>query len=556
MKRLALFVFLVIGLVKVNQAQYDPDWLALDLKIIAQVDSIDFDFSKADTVDVDKLDSLVKLKIWGLDQLNTDVETLNVYNFSEDEIPNYPDSVYIQRMEKLDMYTPINLTYNKIVRRYIDLYAVKRRGLSSRLLGLAHFYFPLFESQLDKYNLPLELKYLAIVESALKPTAGSHAGAKGLWQFMYSTGKMYGLEVNSFIDDRFDPLRSTEAACQHLSDLYEIYGNWALALAAYNSGPGNVNRAIRNAGGVKSYWAVWPYLPRETRGYVPAFIAVNYVMHYATEHNIYPQDPGYLYHEVDTVRVTDVLSFEQIAEKFDVDMETMRFLNPRYKQGIIPANDGKKHYVRLPYEIATQFMDNTEAIYAYKTKKGIEREQLLKEIKKASSRRVHIVRYGENLGLIARKYRTSVSKLKSWNNLRSSRIYSGQKLIVFPGYNNSSTKSVAKSSGDYHTVRRGETLGIIAKTYGVKVSDIKSWNNLNGNLIRINQQIRVKKPAEDVVVNDGKVIYHTVKRGDTLWEIAQKYQGVSVNHIKKLNNITSSGKIKVGQKLKITLPKS
>lgn len=556
MKRLALFVFLVIGLVKVNQAQYDPDWLALDLKIIAQVDSIDFDFSKADTVDVDKLDSLVKLKIWGLDQLNTDVESLNVYNFSEDEIPNYPDSVYIQRMEKLDMYTPINLTYNKIVRRYIDLYAVKRRGLSSRLLGLAHFYFPLFESQLDKYNLPLELKYLAIVESALKPTAGSHAGAKGLWQFMYSTGKMYGLEVNSFIDDRFDPLRSTEAACQHLSDLYEIYGNWALALAAYNSGPGNVNRAIRNAGGVKSYWAVWPYLPRETRGYVPAFIAVNYVMHYATEHNIYPQDPGYLYHEVDTVRVTDVLSFEQIAEKFDVDMETMRFLNPRYKQGIIPANDGKKHYVRLPYEIATQFMDNTEAIYAYKTKKGIEREQLLKEIKKASSRRVHIVRYGENLGLIARKYRTSVSKLKSWNNLRSSRIYSGQKLIVFPGYNNSSTKSVAKSSGDYHTVRRGETLGIIAKTYGVKVSDIKSWNNLNGNLIRINQQIRVKKPAEDVVVNDGKVIYHTVKRGDTLWEIAQKYQGVSVNHIKKLNNITSSGKIKVGQKLKITLPKS
>lgn len=556
MKRLALFVFLVTCLVKVNQAQYDPDWLALDLKIIAQVDSIDFDFSKADTVDVDKLDSLVKLKIWGLDQLNTDVESLNVYNFSEDEIPSYPDSVYIQRMEKLDMYTPINLTYNKIVRRYIDLYAVKRRGLSSRLLGLAHFYFPLFESQLDKYNLPLELKYLAIVESALKPTAGSHAGAKGLWQFMYSTGKMYGLEVNSFIDDRFDPLRSTEAACQHLSDLYEIYGNWALALAAYNSGPGNVNRAIRNAGGVKSYWAVWPYLPRETRGYVPAFIAVNYVMHYATEHNIYPQDPGYLYHEVDTVRVTDVLSFEQIAEKFDVDMETMRFLNPRYKQGIIPANDGKKHYVRLPYEIATQFMDEPEAIYAYKTKKGIEREQLLKEIKKASSRRVHIVRYGENLGLIARKYRTSVSKLKSWNNLRSSRIYSGQKLIVFPGYNNSSTKSVAKSSGDYHTVRRGETLGIIAKTYGVKVSDIKSWNNLNGNLIRINQQIRVKKPAEDVVVNDGKVIYHTVKRGDTLWEIAQKYQGVSVNHIKKLNSITSSGKIKVGQKLKITLPKS
>jgi len=193
------------------------------------------------------------------------------------------------------------------------------------VMGLAEVYFPLFEEQLDKHNMPLELKYLAVVESALNPTANSRAGAKGLWQFMYSTGKMYGLKSNSLVDDRFDPYKATDAACRHLNDLYYIYNDWSLALAAYNSGPGNVNKAIRRAGGVRSYWAVWPFLPRETRGYVPAFIAVMYLMNHPAEHNIYPTTPDIFYEEIDTVVVNDVLSFDQISEMLNIPMDELKF---------------------------------------------------------------------------------------------------------------------------------------------------------------------------------------------------------------------------------------
>ena len=234
------------------------------------------------------LDSLVNLKFYTNTNFTSDTNILNVYNFPIDSVPVYSDSILAERIENLNIQTPFELTFNKNVKNYIRTYSVKRRELTSKVLGLSELYFPLFEEQLDKHNMPLELKYLSVIESALNPTANSKAGAKGLWQFMYRTGKMYGLKSNSLVEDRFDPYKSTDAACRHLQDLYDIYGNWSLALAAYNSGAGNVNRAIRRAGGVKSYWAIWPYLPRETRGYVPAFIAVVYIMNYSAEHNIYP----------------------------------------------------------------------------------------------------------------------------------------------------------------------------------------------------------------------------------------------------------------------------
>lgn len=504
-----------------------------------------------------QLDSLTTVKFFQKYEFITDTSVLNIYGYQTDEVPVFDDSTYEARIAILNAQTPIELVYNKHVKAFINLYAKKGRNQTARMLGLKEIYFPLFEETLDKYDMPLELKYLAIVESALNPTAGSRAGAKGLWQFMYGTGKMYGLQSNSMVDDRFDPYKSTDAAARHLKDLYEIYGTWELALAAYNSGPGNVNRAIRRAGGVKDYWAVWPFLPRETRGYVPAFIAVNYVFNYAVEHNIYPIDPGILYYGIDTVTVRDVLSFDQISEFMHIDDDDLDFLNPAYKQGIIPATTGKTYKLRLPREKVGFFIDYEDSLYNFKSKKGMERDKLLAEIKKAKERNIHIVRSGENLGLIANKYRTSVGKLKAWNGLRSTRIYPGQKLIVYPGgsYSGSSrtSQSFEKSTSGYHTVRSGENLGLIAKKYGISINQLKSWNNLRGNLIKPGQKLKVsnssgssQKVAE--LPKDGNYKYHTIKSGDTLWDLARKYNA-SVNQIKQWNNISNSYRLKPGKKL-------
>jgi membrane-bound lytic murein transglycosylase D len=561
------------------------------------------------------LDSLSNVPYFTGYLFTTDTSVLNIYNFPLGQIPEYDDKTYQERLEKLNRETPIEITYNKTVRSYIDLYAVKKRELTSKILGLKEIYFPLFEEYLDKYDMPMELKYLAVVESALNPTAGSRMGAKGLWQFMYYTGKLYGLKVSSLIDERYDPYLATDAACRHMKDLYNIFGDWSLVMAAYNSGAGNVNKAIRRAGGTKNYWAVWPFLPRETRGYVPAFIAVMYVMNYAPEHNLYPLHPGILYNGIDTVQISQPLSFDQVSEMLGIPMEDLKFLNPIYKTNLIPAYNGKVYSLRLPNEYINDFVDNEEALYQYKSKSGLEKEKILAEIKKASERTVHIVRRGENLGLIARKYGTSVSRLKSWNGLRGSTIYPGQRLIVYPshsytyvptntsptstsnkpknpGYhivkygenlgliankygctisqlkrwNNLTSNTIhpnqkliveagktATTSGSpsYHTVKYGENLGLIAKKYGCSVNQLKVWNNLKNNTIHPNQKLIVSITSD--TSGSEKIIYYTVKKGDTLWDIAQQYRGVSVKDIQQLNNLTNSSKLRVGQKLKIAV---
>ncbi len=434
---------------------------------------------------VDQLDSLAQVKFYNKYYFKSNPEILNTRNYASDEIPVFTDSVYNMRIERLNLLTPINLTYNEYVKGFINTYAVKGRKLTALMLGLKEIYFPLFEEVLDKYNMPLELKYLAVVESALNPTAGSRAGAKGLWQFMYNTGKRYGLNSNSLVDDRYDPYKATEAAAKHLKDLYEIYGTWDLALAAYNSGPGNVNRAIRAAGGVKDYWAIWPFLPRETRGYVPAFIAVNYIFNYASEHNIYPMDPGILYSDIDSVSVHDVLAFDQIAEFLNIDLDDIKFLNPSYKLGIIPATEGKTYILRLPRNKIGAFLENENSIYHFKSSKGIEKDKLLAQIKKAKERTIHIVRRGENLGYIAKKYRTTVGTIKRLNRMRSTRIYPGQKLIVYVGQNNykRNRKIIQHNTKKYkyHTIRQGDTLWYLANKYHASISQIKNWNGIRNS---------------------------------------------------------------------------
>lgn len=504
-------------------------------------------------------DSLVNVKYFTEKFLNGDSTDLNVYDFAPDFVPTYSDSIYEARIAYLNAQTPIELTFNKNVKSYIKLYGERKRDLTQRLLGLSKVYFPYFEEQLDRFNLPLELKYLAIVESALIPNAGSRAGAKGLWQFMYGTGKVYGLTVSSYVDDRFDPMKATIAACEHMEDLYAIYKDWSLVMAAYNSGGGNVNRAIRRAGGVKNYWAIWPFLPRETRGYVPAFIAVNYIMNFSAEHNLYAIDPGILYQEIDTVTVNDVLSFDQISEFLEIPMDDIKFLNPQYKLGVIPVSNGENYILRLPKNHVAAYLNNEDSLYNFKSEKGIEREKLLAQIQKVKDRSIHIVRSGENLGLIAKRYRCYVSQLKQWNNLRSNTIFPGQKLIVYArGSVLASNKNPIKRSGEQsvHHVRSGENLGLIAKRYKCSITDLKEWNNLRGSTIHPNQKLIVYKPELSTTITattSGKYIYHTIKSGDTLWDIAKLYDGVTVDKIKSLNNIKNTRRLEPGKRLKIAV---
>jgi membrane-bound lytic murein transglycosylase D len=434
--------------------------------------------------------------------LDIDSTLLNVYGYDKDEIPTFPDSIYAQRIEALARETTIPLTFNSHVKSFIDLYAVRRRQQSSRMLGLSYVYFPLFEEYLAKYNLPLELKYLAMVESALNPTAGSHAGAKGLWQFMPATGKTYGLRITTLLDERYDPMKETVAACEYLQSLYARYEDWFLVLAAYNSGPGTVNKALIRAGGVKNYWAIWPYLPRETRGYVPAFIAVTYLMNFASEHNIYPINPGLLLHGTDTVMIHDRLGFDQINECIGVPMSDIVFFNPQYTKRIIPASKDNQYVLRLPMKYALRFVQLEDSVYAYKSKAQVTKEIIEEKVEAVSDRITHVVKKGESLGSIARKYNVTASKIKQWNHLKRETIHSGQKLIIYRSgapmaQVSKSTKSGGKTSSSAsttktHVVKKGETLGSIAKKYGCTAADIKKWNGMKSNTVVVGKKLVIK----------------------------------------------------------------
>lgn len=435
--------------------------------------------------------------------LDIDTNVMNVYGYAPGEVPVFSDSIYARRIEALARETTIPLVFNNHVKSFINLYAERKRTQSSRMLGLSYVYFPMFEEYLAKYNLPLELKYLAMVESALNPTAGSRAGAKGLWQFMLATGKDHGLKVTTLVDERYDPEKETIAACKFLQNLYTRYQDWFLVLAAYNSGPGTVNKAIIRAGGVRNYWAIWPYLPKETRGYVPAFIAVTYLMNYATEHNIYPMNPGLLLHGTDTVMIYDRLAFDQINECIGVPMQDLVFFNPQYTKRIIPGSRDYHYALRLPMKYALLFTQMEDSVYAYKSKADLNREKIEEKVEEVSDRVVHVVRKGESLKSIANKYRVSVSDIKKWNGLKKDVIHPGQKLTIYRSgapmaQVSKSTKSSGKTSSSSgsttktHVVKKGETLSSIAKKYGCTPADIKSWNGLKTNTVKVGQKLKIK----------------------------------------------------------------
>jgi len=463
---------------------------------------------------IDSLWSSEKL-IW--QDFEPDTTCLNVYGFEPGEVPVYPDSVYMERLSALNKSTPLNLDYNRYVRAFINLYAEQRRDVTRRVLGLAELYYPMFEEKLDQFDMPLELKHLAVVESALNPSARSWVGATGLWQFMYSTGKMYDLDVNSFIDERKDPYKSTIAACRYMSRLYERYGDWNLVLAAYNSGPGNVNKAIRRSGGHRDYWKIRPYLPRETRGYVPAFIAVNYIMNYAKEHNLYAATPLFFYADFDTLQVCKRATFDQITYYTGVSTEELELLNPSLKRNIIPGT-GDCYTLYLPQHAVGPFLVNQDSLHNYYPDQPQSVDgYIIEDITEN-----YTVRSGDVLGVIAQRHGVSITSLREWNNIRGNRIYPNQKLVI---HRTVKTKVDDKAE---KTVKKPETKKESTATASAeKASGTKS-------------------------VDENKASkYHVVQKGDTLWDIAKMYPGISANDIKLANSGLNSKRLKPGQKLKI-----
>ena len=345
--------------------------------------------------------------------------------------PVFSDSVYEARIQHLDTKTPIDLVYNAYVKQYINVYTKQRRQQMSRMMGLAAYYFPVFEEILDQFNLPLELKYLALVESALNPKAKSWAGATGLWQFMYNTGKEHNLKVSSYVDERMDPFRATIAACEFFKKSYSVYGDWSLVLASYNSGRGNVNKAIRRSGGKKNYWQIRRFLPKETRSYVPAFIAVCYAMNYASDHKISSEKPRVLFREVDTIEVKHQIDFEYLSSSLDISLDELEFLNPAYKINVIPKVDGRTYHLVLPIDKMGVFVANEKEIYAHLIKLDAEKRKNYPKYSEQDERVVHRVKSGEYLGKIARRYGCSVKKIQQWNNLKNDNIRVGQRLVLY-----------------------------------------------------------------------------------------------------------------------------
>lgn len=409
-----------------------------------------------------------------------------------------PDSVYIKKIEEMNSFIPI--PYNRTVRNYIILYTEKMPEFSEQILGLSQYYLPIFEEILDQYNLPKELKVMAIIESGLSPVARSRANAKGIWQFMFRTALQYDLKITSFVDERYDPIKATHAAAKYLSDAYTIFGDWALAISSYNCGAGNVNKAIRRAGS-REFWDIYPYLPRETRGYVPAFVGALYLMNYYKDYKLEPAKTQ-LPIEVDTFKVHRNLHFKQVSELVGIPMETLKSLNPQYVNEIIPGNEKSEYILRIPYNYTAAFVDHEDSLYNFK-----------KDV-----------------------YFTPVV----YNRIKEDRLLSESQTI-------------------YHKVRSGETLGGIALRYRVRLADLKRWNNIGSrNLIRIGQRLVIYKnggaPASSSgkakVTSDGSYQYYTIKKGDTLLGIAYSC-GVKLNDILSLNGLSKNSKIYPGKKLKI-----
>ncbi len=514
MKQLIFIIILFLIITTTYSAQPDKDTI-----IIQDIEKY--------YCESDRIDSL--LLDW---YYYTGRDTLSFFELYDKEnlILNVPDSVIKERIKNIA--TPIDLAYNRLVQNYVDRYVNRGEIIAPRLLGRSIQYFPVFEKYLDVFGLPLELKYLPAIESALNTNAVSRAGATGLWQIMYRTGLMLGLEINSYVDERRDPEKSTIAACMFLKQLYETYQCWNLALAAYNCGPGRLNGAIRRSGGETNYWKLLPYLPRETRNYVSAFIAVTYLFSYYEDHNYKPEFFDFI-DDYDTVMITQQLHFAQIDSVLGISINELRELNPMYRKDIVPAKQ-KAYPLKIRREYLTDFIRLEDSIYNYMDSVFFSPERFNYDPKERITRQVSVA--PQPSGTAALKY----------------------------------------------TVKTGDAIGLIAQWYGVSVSNLRAWNGISGNLIRAGQTLNVYVPesskskyeqinqmsfeekqkmigvkVEPKEQTDSKTVtgykYYTVKRGDSPWIIASRFSGVSVEEILQVNGLNSSSTLNVGDRLKIPI---
>jgi len=527
------------------------------------------------------IDSLWLKELTSLDLYNDISDDITNININENVDYELPTELLKQRLAAMDAKSPFNIEYNPGLENIIKSFLKNRKKSFGRLMAISEYYFPMFEEALAKKNVPLEIKYLAVVESALNPKAVSRMGATGLWQFMYQTGKQYNLTIDSYVDERSDPLKSSDAAAQYMTNMYAVFGDWDLVLASYNSGPGNVTKAIRRSGGQQNYWNIRKNLPKETQGYVPAFLATMYIYEYHKEHGIKPERALLQHFATDTVQIKKQMSFKQISDLLDIPVAQLQLLNPSYKLNVVPFYQNQSHFLRLPKDKIAVFASNEDKIYAYIQRDLDFREKpfqvqqaiVLNDTMNYSKQRVtlpktkyYIIKRGDNLSEIADRFSVTVADIKKWNRLKGNIVASGKSLKIMT--NESVVQTVKKESKTNHVevktdtiatsiaalyvVQKGDNLSTIAKNHNITVADIKEWNELSSSAIQLGMSLQVAKKTLDnkvdlAVMPKLENVEYIVKKGDNLGNIAKKFGG-SLDDLKQWNNLQQNS-IAIGASL-------
>jgi membrane-bound lytic murein transglycosylase D len=590
-KKIALSFFLIVSINSFSQKYLESKGIQKKEVNNSYLDSIKKTFVKDQMASC--VDSLWMKELANLDIYNTisdDIKTINI-----DEKVDYELSTDLlkSRLKAMDAKSPFNIEYNVGLENIIKSFLKNRKKAFERLMAVSEYYFPLFEEALAKQNVPLEIKYLAVVESALNPKAVSRMGATGLWQFMYQTGKQYNLKIDSYVDERSDPLKASDAAAQYMANMYAIFGDWDLVLASYNSGPGNVAKAIRRSGGQQNYWNIRKNLPQETQGYVPAFLATMYIYEYHKEHGIKPDRAIVKHFATDTIQIKKEMSFKQISDLLDIPVSQLQVLNPSYKMNVVPFYEAESHFLRLPKDKIAVFTSNEDKIYAYTQFEENNREKqfqvskafavkdtlnnTIQKPRSLSKTKYYTVKRGDNLSEIASKYNVTIADLKKWNYIKGNSVSRGKSLRIYledttasketkensiavlkatnqsmaltesklgkeeKGKKLINSDTLTTDNTTFYIVQKGDNLSSIAKKYNLTLAEIKEWNHLTTSSIQLGASLQIAKNepiAKEELVATSKVenVEYIVKKGDNLGNIAQKF-GSTVEDLKTWNNL-------------------